>query len=140
MAKKKKRKQKQSLKRTESDIIKKYGENSVYRIGSNRRLDIPALSTGIYTLDRAIGIGGYPRGRMVELHGAESSAKTTIALKSIASCQAEGGVAVFIDAEHALDVTYAKRIGVDLDRLLICQTDCTRKASSRKRSPATCDW
>jgi len=128
MAKKKQRKKKQNLKKTESDIIKKYGENSVYRIGSSKRLNIPAMSTGIYTLDRAIGIGGYPRGRMVELHGAESSAKTTVALKSIAACQAGGGVAVFIDAEHALDVTYAKRIGVDLDRLLICQPDSGEQA------------
>lgn len=120
---KKKKKVKQSLKKTESDIIKKFGANALYRIGSRKSIDMPSIPTGIFCLDRAIGVGGYPQGRIIELYGPESSAKTTVALKSIASCQRNGGNAVFIDAEHALDITYAKRIGVDLDNLLINQPD-----------------
>lgn len=128
MAKKKKKKQKQSLKKTESDIIKKFGIGAIYRIGSRKSLDIPSLPTGIFSLDRAIGVGGYPKGRIIELYGPESSGKTTVALASIASCQSDGGNAVFIDAEHALDITYAKRIGVDLDNLLINQPDSGEQA------------
>ena len=128
MAKKKKKKQKQTLKKTESDIIKKFGMNAIYRIGSRKSLDIPSLPTGIFSLDCATGVGGYPKGRIIELYGPESSGKTTVALASIASCQNDGGNAVFIDAEHALDITYAKRIGIDLDNLLINQPDSGEQA------------
>jgi len=129
MAKKKKRKEKnKSLEWTEREIVKKYGDNSIYRIGSRKSLDIKSLSTGIYSLDRAIGVSGYPRGRIVEIYGTESSAKTTVCLISIAACQKRGGSAVFIDAEHAFDPKYAKRIGVDLDNLLINQPDSGESA------------
>lgn len=124
MAKKKKKKEKnKSLQQTEADIVKKYGNDAIYRIGSRKSLDVKYLPTGIYALDRAIGIGGFPRGRIIELYGQESSAKTSVALISIAACQRKGGSAVFIDAEHAFDPKYAKRIGVDLDNLLINQPD-----------------
>ena len=122
MANNKKKKEKnKSLQWTEADIIKKFGETAIYRIGSRKSLNVKCLPTGIHTLDRAIGIGGYPRGRIVEIYGPESSAKTTLTLHSIAACQKKGGSAVFIDAEHAFDPKYAKRIGVDLDSLLISQ-------------------
>ncbi len=105
-------------------IDKKFGKGSVMTLGdSNARLDIEAISTGSVSLDIACGIGGLPKGRIIEIYGPESSGKTTLALQVIAEAQKEGGKAAFIDAEHALDPVYAKALGVDLDELLVSQPD-----------------
>src|SRR5690606_24583715 len=108
-------------------IRKQFGEGSLMVLGEAAR-PVEVISTGSLAVDRALGCGGLPRGRVVEIYGAESSGKTTLALLSIARCQAEGGVAAFVDAEHALDPGYARRIGVDLDGLLISQPDCGEQA------------
>jgi recombination protein RecA len=106
-----------------SRLDKQYGNNTVMRLGDQARQPIEAISTGSINLDLAVGCGGYPRGRVVEIYGPESSGKTTLTLHAIASCQAAGGTAAFIDAEHALDPNYAAGLGVDLDNLLIAQPD-----------------
>lgn len=113
---------------TLSDIEKRCGEGSIMRLGSKRQSRIPAISTGSLKLDLATGIGGLPKGRITEIYGPESSGKTTLALTVIAKAQARGGVAAFIDAEHALDPAYARRLGVDLDELLISQPDYGEQA------------
>ena len=104
-------------------IQKDFGEGSIMKLGSNLHMKIETIPTGSVNLDLALGIGGVPRGRVVEVYGAESSGKTTIALHIVAEAQKTGGVAAFIDAEHALDPTYAKALGVDIDELLISQPD-----------------
>ena len=104
-------------------LEKQYGKGSVMRLGETVALNVEAISTGSITLDAALGIGGVPRGRIVEIYGPESSGKTTIALHIIASAQKNGGEAAFIDAEHALDPVYAKALGVDTDSLLVAQPD-----------------
>lgn len=104
-------------------IEKQYGAGAVMRLGENRHLNIDAISTGSLTLDLATGIGGLPKGRIVEIYGPESSGKTTLALHCIAECQKQGGVAAFVDAEHALDPIYAGNLGVDIDSLLVSQPD-----------------
>ena len=105
-------------------IEKEFGKGSIMRLGDNTaRLDVKVVSTGILPLDVALGIGGLPRGRITEIYGPEAGGKTTVALHIIASIQKLGGTAAFIDAEHALDPTYAKRLGVDVDNLLIAQPD-----------------
>ncbi len=104
-------------------IEKAYGKGSIMRLGDDRRERVPAISTGAVSLDLALGIGGYARGRIVEIYGPESSGKTTLTLHAIAECQKAGGVAAFIDAEHALDPTYARKLGVDVDQLLVSQPD-----------------
>ena len=104
-------------------IEKQYGAGAVMRLGENRHLNIDAISTGSLTLDLATGIGGLPKGRIVEIYGPESSGKTTLALHCIAECQKQGGVAAFVDAEHALDPVYAGNLGVDIDSLLVSQPD-----------------
>ena len=104
-------------------IEKEFGKGSIMRLGEAARLDIEAVSTGILPLDIAIGIGGLPRGRIIEIYGPEAGGKTTVALHMIASMQAHGGTAAFIDAEHALDPIYAKRLGVDIENLLLAQPD-----------------
>src|ERR687891_2900184 len=105
-------------------IEKHFGKGSVMRLGQNdRSIDVEAISTGSLGLDIALGIGGLPRGRVIEIFGAESSGKTTLALHVIAEAQKAGGIAAFIDAEHALDPAYASALGVDLDELLISQPD-----------------
>lgn len=109
-------------------IEKQCGEGSIMRLGSKRQTMIPSISTGSLKLDLALGIGGIPKGRITEIYGPESSGKTTLALTVIAKAQARGGVAAFIDAEHALDPAYARRIGVDLDELLISQPDYGEQA------------
>lgn len=106
------------------DINRRYGEGALMSLGSGPQADIEVTSTGSLTLDRALGTGGYPRGRIVEIFGPESSGKTTLALHAIAEVQARGGAAAFIDAEHAFDAKYAKSLGVDLKRLLVAQPDC----------------
>jgi len=113
-----------------SKIEKTYGKGSIMRMGSDADAkSVPVISTGSLLLDwEALGIGGIPRGRVTEIYGAESSGKTTLALHCIASAQREGGVAAFIDAEHALDVNYAKKLGVDIDDLLVSQPDSGEQA------------
>lgn len=106
-----------------SQIEKQFGKNTVMRLGDNTVLAVEAVSTGSLTLDIALGIGGLPKGRIVEIYGPESSGKTTMTLQAIAECQKTGGTCAFIDAEHALDPQYARKLGVDLDNLLVSQPD-----------------
>ena len=111
-----------------SQIRKEFGEMSIIRLGDQEVQDIPVISTGALSLDMALGVGGLPRGRVVECYGQESSGKTTLALHVVANAQKAGGVAAFIDAEHALDPGYAKKIGVDLDNLLVSQPNSGEEA------------
>ncbi len=112
-----------------SQIERQFGKGSVMRLGdSSIERDIDVVSTGSLALDVALGIGGLPRGRIVEIYGPESSGKTTLTLQVIAACQRQGGTAAFIDAEHALDPAYAKRLGVNVDELLISQPDTGEQA------------
>src|SRR5690554_2521228 len=104
-------------------IEKSYGKGSIMRLGDAQKVEIATIPTGALSLDLALGVGGYARGRIVEIYGPESSGKTTLTLHAIAECQKAGGVAAFIDAEHALDPTYARRLGVNVDELLISQPD-----------------
>ena len=113
---------------TLSQIEKQFGKGSIMRLGQDTKFDVPAISTGSLALDLALGIGGLPRGRVVEIFGPESSGKTTLTLSVIVETQRAGGVAAFVDAEHALDPTYAKTIGVNLDELLISQPDTGEQA------------
>jgi len=109
-------------------IEKQFGKGAIMRLGSDRRIDVPAIPTGALSLDWALGIGGIPRGRVVEIFGPESSGKTTLALTVIAQAQARGGMAAFVDAEHALDPEYARKLGVDVDNLLVSQPDSGEQA------------
>ena len=111
-----------------SYITKSYGKGSIMKLGQNTAMNVSAIPTGSLTLDLALGIGGVPRGRIVEVFGPESSGKTTIALHIAAEAQKMGGVAAFIDAEHALDPVYAKALGVDIDNLLVSQPDSGEQA------------
>lgn len=104
-------------------IEKQYGKGSIMRLGENRALDLETISTGSISLDAATGVGGFPRGRIVEVYGPESSGKTTLALQAVAAAQKAEGVAAFIDAEHALDPEYATKLGVNIDELLVSQPD-----------------
>ncbi|MCI4645190.1 MAG: recombinase RecA [Hyphomonadaceae bacterium] len=110
------------------NIERSFGKGSVMRLGDNKALDIEAISTGSLGLDIALGIGGLPKGRVVEIFGPESSGKTTLALHAVAEAQKNGGVCAFVDAEHALDPVYAGRLGVDLDDLLVSQPDTGEQA------------
>ncbi len=109
-------------------IQKDFGEGSIMKLGANARMQVESVSTGSLNLDIALGIGGVPRGRVVEIYGAESSGKTTLTLHIVAEAQKAGGIAAFIDAEHALDPQYAKALGVDIDELLISQPDTGEQA------------
>ncbi len=104
-------------------IEKQYGKGSIMKLGDDRVMKVDTFSSGCLTLDMALGIGGWPRGRIIEIYGPESSGKTTVALHAIASCQQTGGVAAFIDAEHALDPVYAENLGVDVKNLYVSQPD-----------------
>ena len=117
-----------ALQQAITSIDKQYGKGSVMWLGQREVEQVPAICTGSPSLDRALGGGGYPRGRVVEIYGAEASGKTTLTLHAIAECQRTGGIAAFIDAEHALDVGYARKIGVEVDRLLISQPDYGEQA------------
>jgi len=110
------------------NIEKKFGKGSIMRLGEREVLDIPAISTTSLSLDAAIGVGGVPRGRVIEIYGPESSGKTTLALHIVAEAQKAGGVAAYVDAEHAMDADYAGRLGVDIDQLLISQPDSGEQA------------
>ena len=112
----------EALKLAIAQITKQFGDGSIMKLGDNRNIDVELLKSGSLSLDLALG-GGYPKGRIIEIYGPESSGKTTLALHAIAEIQKTGGQAAFIDAEHALDPAYAKRIGVDIDNLLISQPD-----------------
>ncbi len=111
-----------------SQIDRQFGKGSIMFLGDNRRLDIAAIPTGSVSLDAALGIGGVPRGRIIEIFGPEASGKTTMALHIVAEAQKLGGIAAFVDAEHALDAIYAKALGVDTDNLLISQPDTGEQA------------
>jgi recombination protein RecA len=111
-----------------SQIEKQFGKGAIMRLGSEGVVEVPAIPTGSIGLDAALGIGGFPRGRVVEIFGPESSGKTTLALGAVAQAQKAGGSAAFIDAEHALDVSYAAKLGVNIDDLLISQPDTGEQA------------
>lgn len=111
-----------------SNIEKKFGKGSIMRLGEREVSDVPAISTTSLSLDSAVGVGGVPRGRIVEIYGPESSGKTTLALHIVAEAQKAGGVAAYIDAEHAMDADYAGKLGVDIDQLLISQPDSGEQA------------
>ena len=111
-----------------SQIERSFGKGSVMRLGDNEAMDIESISTGSLGLDIALGIGGLPKGRIVEIYGPESSGKTTLALHVVAEAQKNGGVCAFVDAEHALDPVYASKLGVDLDDLLVSQPDTGEQA------------
>ncbi|MBI2055773.1 MAG: recombinase RecA [Candidatus Sungbacteria bacterium] len=110
------------------EIQEKFGEGSIMKLGEARRVDVDVIPTGSFTLDSALGVGGMPRGRIIEIFGPESSGKTTLALHVIREAQKKGGLAAFIDAEHALDPEYAKKIGVKINDLLISQPDTGEQA------------
>ena len=109
-------------------IEKEYGKGSIMRLGDRADVSVDAIPTGSLTLDAALGIGGYPKGRIIEIYGPESSGKTTLALHAIAECQKEGGRCAFIDAENAIDPLYAKNLGVDIDELILSQPDSGEQA------------
>jgi recombination protein RecA len=109
-------------------IKKQFGAGSIMRLGDDQVAPVEVIPTGSVALDVALGVGGLPRGRIIEIYGPESSGKTTLTLHAIAEAQARGGVCAFIDAEHALDTSYAQRLGVDLDNLLVSQPDCGEQA------------
>ncbi len=111
-----------------AQIEKNHGKGSIMTLGTQEIVDIPIISTGCIQLDMALGIGGLPKGRVVEIFGPESSGKTTLTLHAIAECQKAGGVAAFIDAEHAFDAIYARKLGVDIDNLLVSQPDTGEQA------------
>jgi len=111
-----------------SQIERAFGKGSIMKLGATQSLDIAAISTGSLGLDIALGIGGLPRGRVIEIYGPESSGKTTLALQTVAEAQKKGGICAFVDAEHALDPVYARKLGVNVDDLLISQPDTGEQA------------
>lgn len=116
------------LETTLKDIEKQFGKGSIMRLGDRSNVDIDAISSGSLSLDAALGIGGYPKGRIIEIYGPESSGKTTLALHAVAQCQKAGGRAAFIDAENAIDPVYAKNLGVEVDELILSQPDSGEQA------------
>ena len=123
MAKEKENLRNDTLEETLKQIEKLYGKGAVMRLGDRETVDVDAIPTGSILIDEAIGVGGYPKGRIIEIFGPESSGKTTLALHAIAECQKNGGRAAFIDAEHAIDPVYAKNLGVDINELILSQPD-----------------
>jgi len=111
-----------------SQIERQFGKGSIMKLGSREVIRVPVIPTGSLALDKALGIGGLPRGRVIEIYGPESSGKTTLALHAVANAQQQGGIAAFIDAEHALDTVYARKLGVDCDELLVAQPDTGEQA------------
>ncbi|MFH1102712.1 MAG: recombinase RecA [Pseudomonadota bacterium] len=111
-----------------SQIERQFGKGAIMRLGGDSIIEVPVISTGSLALDHALGIGGIPRGRVIEIFGPESSGKTTLALHAVAEAQKQGGIAAFIDAEHALDILYAKKLGVNSDELLVSQPDTGEQA------------
>ena len=119
---------KQSLDTALKQIESQFGKGTIVKLGTRETVEVPSIPTGSFGLDNALGIGGLPKGRVVEIYGPESSGKTTLTLQIIAECQKAGGSAAFIDAEHALDPEYAKALGVDIDELLLSQPDTGEQA------------
>ncbi len=117
-----------ALEQVLNDIEKQFGKGSIMKLGDSTHMKVDVVSSGCLSLDIALGVGGYPRGRIIEIYGPESSGKTTFALQAIAEVQKTGGRAAFIDAEHALDPVYAKRLGVNVDELLLSQPDTGEQA------------
>ena len=118
----------QSLEQVLNDIEKQFGKGAIMKLGDSKHMQVDVVSSGCLSLDMALGVGGFPRGRIVEIYGPESSCKTTFALQAIASVQKEGGRAAFIDAEHALDPVYASNLGVNINELLLSQPDTGEQA------------
>ncbi|MBQ4253605.1 MAG: AAA family ATPase, partial [Erysipelotrichaceae bacterium] len=116
------------LAETIKEIEKQYGKGSIMRLGDTAKVDVDAISSGSLLIDQALGVGGYPRGRIVEIYGPESSGKTTLALHAIAEVQKAGGRAAFIDAENAIDSMYARNLGVQIDDLILSQPDSGEQA------------
>jgi len=123
MAKEKENISADALDETLKQIQKLFGKGAVMRLGERQAVDVDAISSGSLLIDEALGVGGYPKGRIIEIYGPESSGKTTLALHAIAECQKNGGRAAFIDAEHAIDPIYAKNLGVDINELILSQPD-----------------
>lgn len=121
-------KKKRAIDMALSQIERQFGKGSIMRLGETKEVDVPAISSGSLSLDSALGVGGFPRGRVVEVYGPESSGKTTIALHALAEAQKMGGTAAFIDAEHAMDPQYARNLGVNVDDLLVSQPDSGEQA------------
>ena len=117
-----------ALEQVLQDIEKQFGKGAIMKLGSSEHMEVEATSSGSLALDVALGVGGYPKGRIIEIYGPESSGKTTFALQAIAEVQKNGGRAAFIDAEHALDPVYAKNLGVDINELLLSQPDTGEQA------------
>ncbi len=117
-----------ALKQAVGQIERQFGKGSIMRLGSNATMDVESIPTGCLSLDMALGIGGVPKGRITEIYGPESSGKTTLTLHLVANCQKAGGVAAFVDAEHALDPSYARKLGVNLDDLLVSQPSTGEEA------------
>lgn len=111
-----------------TQIERQFGKGSIMKLGSSPIVDVPIIPTGSLALDKAMGIGGYPRGRVIEIFGPESSGKTTLALHAVAEAQKMGGIVAFIDAEHALDISYARKLGVNCNELLVAQPDTGEQA------------
>ena len=123
MAKEENKEIEQKLNETLKEIQKMFGKGSVMKLGERQAVDVDVIPSGSLLLDEALGVGGYPKGRIIEIYGPESSGKTTLALHAIAECQKAGGRAAFVDAEHAIDPVYAKNLGVDVDELILSQPD-----------------
>jgi recombination protein RecA len=117
-----------AVKSAMSQIERQFGKGSIMRLGAREIQSVPVIPTGSLALDKALGVGGLPRGRVIEIYGPESSGKTTLALHAVAESQKQGGIAAFIDAEHALDVSYSRKLGVDCDELLVSQPDTGEQA------------
>jgi recombination protein RecA len=128
MSDKEQKEKEKALQNAISTIEKDFGKGSIMRLGENRSMEVETIPTGALSLDLALGVGGLPRGRVIEVYGPESSGKTTVALHAIAEAQKLGGIAAFIDAEHALNPGYAKNLGVDIDNLLVSQPDTGEQA------------
>lgn len=127
MAKEEKNKNK-ALEQVLADIQKQFGSGAIMKLGEDSHVNVDVTSSGSLQLDRALGVGGFPKGRIIEIYGPESSGKTTVALQAIAEVQKNGGTAAFIDAEHALDPVYAKKLGVNINELLLSQPDTGEQA------------
>ena len=123
MAKEELKETEQKLNETLKEITKMFGKGAVMKLGERQAVDVDVIPSGSLLLDDALGVGGYPKGRIIEIYGPESSGKTTLALHAIAECQKNGGRAAFVDAEHAIDPVYAKNLGVDVDELILSQPD-----------------
>ena len=123
MAKEEKLENEQKLNETLKEIQKMFGKGAIMKLGERQAVDVDVIPSGSLLLDDALGVGGYPKGRIIEIFGPESSGKTTLALHAIAECQKQGGRAAFVDAEHAIDPVYAKNLGVDVDELILSQPD-----------------